>query len=312
MQRPSERASTCLCTIVGVAVVFASLVPNGARAEPAISPEAEQHYNRGITERDAGHYAVAASEFAAAYEGIPESSHLRAGVLFEMVDVQRAAFSAGGRVRGKEHPAAHLCAADKALSGFIDATELARGRKGKRSPDTVRAIELRTDLRKQVAAAQQTAPELDCATVEYPRDDVVAVTQPTEPDETSAKKPPRAPRKIDKPLVIAGGVLTGVGLAMVGVMAAGLVRGKRAEADGDTLVAAMPTLPADHPALQEIDHNGKVGNRMAIAGGVIAGLALGAGVGLLVVGLRGGRTNKVAVTPTMSPRALGLALRWQF
>jgi hypothetical protein len=74
----------------------------------------------------------------------------------------------------------------------------------------------------------------------------------------------------------------------------------------------MPTLPADHPALQEIDHNGKVGNRMAIAGGVIAGLALGAGVGLLVVGLRGGRTNKVAVTPTMSPRALGLALRWQF
>jgi hypothetical protein len=51
---------------------------------------------------------------------------------------------------------------------------------------------------------------------------------------------------------------------------------------------------------------------MAIAGGVLAGLALGTGVALLVVGLKGGRTNKVAVAPTLSPRALGLALRWQF
>ncbi len=321
MPRPSERAPTCLSavlpavlrTIVGVSVLVTSLTPVPVwAAEPAISAEAEQHYNRGISERDAGHFAAAAVEFTAAYEGIPASSQYRAGVMFEMVDAHRAAFSAGGRQRGKEHPAAHLCAADKVLEEFVAVTEAARGRKGKRSPDTNRAIELRNDLRKQITAAKQTAPELDCATVEYPREDVAAAAPPVEPGDESTKKPPRTPRKIDKPLVIAGGVLTGFGLIMVGLMAGGLVRGKRAEADGDALVAAMPTLPAEDPALQAIDHDGKVGNRMAIAGGVLGGLALGTGVALLVVGLRGGRTHKVAVAPTMAPQALGLAMRWQF
>lgn len=319
MRRPLERVpfglrDLCVSVSVGVAVVVGSLTPTLVRAaEPAISVDAEQHYNRGISERDAGHYAAAAVEFELAYKDIPASSEYRAGVMFEMVDAHRAAFSAGGRIRGKEHPAAHLCAADTVLAEFVAATEEVRGRKGKRSPDTNRAIELRNDLRKQIAAAKQTAPELDCATVEYPREDVAAAAPPVEPGEEPAKKPPRAPRKIDKPLVIAGGVLTGFGLIMIGLMAGGMVRGKRAEADGDALVAAMPTLPAEDAALQEIDQRGKSGNRMAIAGGVLGGLALGTGVALLVVGLRGGRTNnKVAVAPTMSPQALGLAMRWQF
>lgn len=319
MRRPSERAPSCLrdfClrTSVSAAVVVASLSPTAARAaEPAISVDAEQHYNRGISERDAGHYAAAAVEFEKAYEDIPATSEYRAGVMFEMVDAHRAAFSAGGRIRGKEHPAAHLCAADTVLALFVAATEESRGRKGKRSPDTNRAIELRNDLRKQIAAAKQTASELDCATVEYPRDDVAAAAAPVEPGDETSKRSPRTPRKIDKPLVIAGGVLTGIGLIMVGLMAGGLVRGKRAEADGDALVAAMPTLPAEDEALQEIAGRGKSGNAMAVAGGVLGGLALGTGVALLVVGLRGGRTNnRVAVAPTMSPQALGLAMRWQF
>jgi len=313
MSRPSERAPTCLTIVVSVAVMVGTLTPEPARAaEPAISAEAEQHYNKGISERDVGHFAAAAVEFEAAYEDIPATSQYRAGVMFEMVDAHRAAFSAGGRIRGKEHPAAHLCAADKVLADFVSVTEANRGRKGKRSPDTNRAIELRNDLRKQITAAKQTAPELDCVTVEYPREDVAAVTPPVEPGDETGKRSPRTPRKIDKPLVIAGGVLTGFGLVMVGLMAGGMVRGKRAEADGDALVAAMPTLPAEAKELQDIASDGRTGNRMAIAGGVLAGLALGTGVALLVVGLKGGRTNKVAVAPTLSPRALGLALRWQF
>lgn len=314
MKLPSERAPICLCTIVCMAVVVAPLTPTAARAAaPAMSEaEANEHFDRGMREKNEGNYAAAAAEFTAVYDSLPAASKSRASVLIDLVDARRSAFAAGGRQRGKEHPAAHLCAADKSLTEFIEEEEKQRGRKGKRSADATSAIDQRTEVRNLLAAAQQTARELDCATVEFPKDDVATAPPAVEPGEGPAKKPPRTPRKIDKPLVIAGGVLTGVGLAMVGLMAGGLVRGKRAEADGEALVAEKPTLPAEDPTLQEIDHRGKGGNRMAIAGGVLAGLALGTGVALLVVGLRGGRAKKVAVAPTMSPQALGLALRWQF
>jgi hypothetical protein len=313
MQRLSERATTCLRTILSVAVALASLAPRAAVAAPeqTVPPEAEKHYDNGVRERDAGRFASAAAEFSAAYVDIPTSlKELRASVLFDLVDAQRNAYVGGGKIRGNEHPAAHLCAADEALTAFIEAPE--NSRKGKKSTDANRAVGLRSDVRAQISLARKETPTLDCATVEYPGDEVVA--PPVEPGAADVKTraAPRAPRKIDKPLVIAGGVLTGFGLAMIGLMAGGLVRGRNAEAEGDALVAARPTTPEDDPRLQEIDRDGKVGNRMAIAGGVISAVALGTGVALLVVGLRGGRHSKVAVTPTMAPRALGLALRWQF
>ncbi len=324
MSRPSEppRASLRLDRLrrlrgaaLSAAVAVATLTPEPARAAPTVPPEAEEHYDNGVRERDAGRYAAAASEFAAAYAGIPPSiKELRASVLFDLVDAQRNAFTAGGKIRGKEHPAAHLCAAEEELTGFIDATEKERARKGKKSADTLKAMELRSEVRGQIEAARKANAELDCATVEYPRDEISAPAEPAGPSE-APKKPPKQPRKIDKPLVITGGVLTAVGLGMVGLMAAGLVRGKRAEERGDALVAASPTLPKEDPELQQIDRDGKTGNRMAIAGGVVGALALGTGVALLVVGLRGGRTapaSRVAVAPTMAPRALGLVLRWQF
>lgn len=302
-------------TAISVAVAAASLAPATARAVPPIPQVAEEHYERGTREREAGRYAAAAAEFEAAYAEIPPArKEQRATVLFELVDVRRSAFAASGKIRGKEHPAAHLCAAQTALGDFIDAAQKDRPRKGKKSDDEIKATELRAEVEKQLDAARKSAPDLDCATVEYPREDAAEAPAPeaTSGDADRPKSAPRPRRSIHKPFVIAGGVTTGVGLILLGVMAGGLVRGKRAEADGDALVSMHPTEPADSDALQEIDHDGKVGNRMAIAGGVLGTLALGTGVALLVIGLRGGPARRVAVSPTMSPRALGVALRWQF
>ncbi|HEY0135331.1 MAG TPA: hypothetical protein VGB85_14705, partial [Nannocystis sp.] len=274
----------------------------------AIPAEVQEHYDRGARERDAGNFAVAASEFAAAYAGMPASQkELRVSVLFDLVDAQRQAYGAGGRIHEREHPAAHLCAANETLTEFIDAAEKARKGKGKKSGDVVRAIELRSEVRSQLDAARQSAPNLDCATAEPPT--AAAVEAPAEPP--PATKPDRPPRKIDKPLVITGAALTGFGLIMVGLMAGGLVRGNRADAEGEALVDASPTTPRDDEDLLAIDHRGKVGNRMAIAGGVLGALALGSGVALLVLGLRG-RPSRVAVAPAMGPRGGGLTLRWQF
>ena len=289
-------------------MVAASLTSRPARAAPAISATADEHYERGRSEREAKRFAAAAAEFAIAYKEIPPTQSQRATVLFELVDAHRSAFAAGGRVRGREHPAKHLCDAEASLTEFIDLAEKKRAPKAKRSPDARMAGELRTDVRAELDEARKTAADLDCATVELPRDDVPEPA--AAPGDDAGPRRPR--RAIHKPFVIAGAVTTGVGMIFVGLMANGLVRGKRAERDGDALVATSPTLPEQDPLLQAIDDRGRGANHLAIAGGVIGTAALGAGIALLVIGLRGGPGSRVALSPTFSRRELGLLVRWQF
>ena len=85
----------------------------------------KRRYERGALERDAGRYAAAAAEFDLAYSQIPPAEDKRATVLLELVDARRRAFAAGGRTRGREHPAAHLCAAAATLTEFIDTSSTA-------------------------------------------------------------------------------------------------------------------------------------------------------------------------------------------
>lgn len=308
---PSVRLSLSSARLaLSSAIVVATLAPSPARAEPAVPEEATRHYDRGLEERDAGRYAAAAQAFTAAYAGMPrELKELRASILFDLVDAHRSAFTAGGRIRGREHPAAHLCAAEKSLGEFIGESEATRKPKAKKSIDELKAAELRTAIQADLDKARSGAPDLDCATAVYPRDDPDAPSPvaPGEPD-----KPPAPRPKPNMPLVIAGGVTAGVGLAMFGLMAGGLVRGSRADADGDALVDINPVRDERDEDLQEIDRRGRSGNRMAIAGGVLGGLCLGAGVGLLVLGMRGWPQRRVAAAPYATPTSAGVTMRWQF
>ncbi|WAS92966.1 hypothetical protein [Nannocystis punicea] len=297
-----------------VAAALAGPTRPATAAEPApISEAAQSAYDRGLAERDAGQFPAAAREFAAAYSQIPVSQReLRAAVLFDLVDAHRGAYTAGGERRGNEHPAAHLCAADRALADFIE-TEQERKR-GRKSPDMVKATGLREEVRKDFLTAKAREADLDCAALELPR--VVEKEEPPPP-------PPEAPSKARAPnkLLIAGGVTAGVGLALVGLMIGGMVRGQRTEADGVALVQAMPELPTDDRQLAELERRGRGDNAMAVVGGVFGSLALGAGIALLVVGVRAkqasGRSSApepaaVAVWPLASPTGGGAALRWRF
>ena len=311
-RRPEPRASPFLRLALSVTVLAASLTSRPARAAPAISATADEHYERGRSEREAKRFAAAVAEIAIAYKEIPPTQSQRATVLFELVDAQRSAFAAGGRIRGREHPAKHLCDAEVALTQFIEMAEKKRAPKAKRSPDARMAGELRVEVRKQLDEARKASADLDCATVELPRDDVPE-SAPEAPSDAAANGVRKPRRAIHKPFVIAGAATTGVGMIFVGLMASGLVRGKRAEEDGDALVAKSPTLPEEDPLLNAIDRRGKGANRLAIAGGVIGTAALGAGIALLVIGLRGGPSStRVALSPTFSRQDLGLLLRWQF
>lgn len=299
------------------ALVAQTPLPVQAAQGPAISEAAQAAYDRGLAERDAGRHAAAAREFASAYAQIAESQReLRAAVLFDLVEAHRAAYKAGGERRGSEHPAAHLCAADRALADFLEA-EQQRGKKGKRSPDAAKAAELREDVRKAFAGAKASESDLDCAALELPRDESEDAT----PAPTSASEGPQdraAPRRGPSPetLLIAGGVTAGVGLIFTGLMIGGLARGGRAEAEGASLVREDSTLASDDPLLQEIDRRGRSGNAMAIAGAVIGTLALGAGATLLALGIVGKQRQKqqrqVAAGPLYVPRGAGLTLRWAF
>ena len=305
------RPQVALRLAVSAAVALASLTPSLARAEPpAVPKEAEEHYDRGVREREAGRNAAAAEEFAAAYAGMPtELKELRASILFDLVDAHRSAYTAGGRIRGREHPAAHLCAAERALGEFVERSERDRKPRAKRSPDELKASELRTAVQTDLNAARDDTPDLDCATAEFPRD-TPDEPPPVAKDPLDKPKPPRP--EPNKPLVIAGAVTAGVGLAMFGLMAGGLVRGNRADADGTALVDMNPIRDERDPELEEIDRRGRSGNHMAIAGGVLGAVCLGTGVALLVLGLRGKPDARVAAAPYATPQSAGFTMRWQF
>ncbi len=309
--RPHARASSTLRLGVSAALLLASLTPTTARAEPpAIPKEAEEHYDRGVREREAGRHAVAAQEFTAAYEGMPTGlKELRASILFDLVDAHRSAFAAGGRTRGREHPAAHLCAAEAALGEFRSAAEQGRKPRSKKSTDELKAEELLTAVQADLEKARADSPDLDCATAELPRG---APDEPPPPDPGPVDDKPAPRPKPNMPLVIAGSVTAAVGLAMFGLMAGGLVRGNRADADGNALVDMNATRDELDPDIQEIDHRGHVGNNMAIAGGVLGGVCLGTGVALLVLGLRGKPGSRVAAAPYATPRTAGFTVRLQF
>src|SRR5690606_14376967 len=109
-----------------------------------------------------------------------------------------------------------------------------------------------------------------------------------------------------KKLMIAGGVTAALGLGLLGLMVAGLVRGQRTQTAGAALVTEMPTLMPEDPQLRDLERQGRGSNAMAILGGVFGSLALGAGVALLVVGSRAKRApqadaQQVAVWPVVSP-----------
>lgn len=303
LRRTSPRWAAAL-----TAVTLLVQRPTPAAASEGISEAAQKAYDRGLSERDGGRHAAAAREFAVAYSQIPEDQReLRAAVLFDLVEAHRKAFAGGGQRRGSEHPAAHLCAADRALADFIEA-EQERKRGTKKNPDVVRATHLREEVREEFMNAKASESDLDCAALELPRvsDDPPPDTSP--PPDTTPKKAPPA-----KPLLIAGGATLGVGLIMFGVMAGGIVRGRKAEADGEALVLANPALDPADPELAAIDRRGHSGNAMAIAGGVIGSLALAAGVALLVVGARSAkRRTEVAAWPVLAPHAAGAGLSLRF
>jgi hypothetical protein len=286
-----------------------------AAAAPAAAPDpvleaVNKRYQEGLAARDAGDFVTAAESFTAAYKDIPpKSREIRASVLFDLVDARRNAFAEG------EGPG-QICECERLLVAYLDEVKQLLGARAEKVPDTRKARKLLAELRKQIAAVKLENPALDCAatTVDRP-----APEPEPEPEPPPAPAEPPAPAGPDpaqtrraRTLVIAGGVTTGVGVVMLGVMAGGLAIGRKAEQDGEDLtlkaLANNAPLSEDDPGLRSLLRRGHTGNALAIAGGVIATVAVAAGVTMIVLGLRArkGRPARAALVPG----AAGLTLRF--
>ncbi len=311
-----------LARVLAVLVAMSLATPANAAAFAPAGDEnltaATATYNEGIAERDAGNFVAAAESFTEAYEAIPmKSREIRSAVLFDLVDVRRQAFAVG------EGPA-QICECERLLGSYLEQVKQTFGSKADKFPDTRKAKKLLVEVRKQLATQRQETPELDCSKT--------TVTKPPEPEPVPEPPPPppepTGPSEAElkaqaardrraRTMVIAGAVTTGVGGLFLGMMAGGLVVGRRAEQDGvtathDALAAGQP-LSEDDPELRSIVGRGKLGNGLAIAGGVLATVAVAAGVSLLVLGLRTRREPpRAAVAPALAPGFAGAALIVRF
>jgi hypothetical protein len=118
--------------------------------------------------------------------------------------------------------------------------------------------------------------------------------------EGGTDEPPKP--KPTKPFFIAGGVLTGVGVAGLAVGFAGMGIGASANSIGGDA-------QDDPEARGDQFDRGRAGNVMAIVGSVAGGVLLVTGVALLgVAAKRKSDARKLSVTPALSPSFAGLVV----
>jgi hypothetical protein len=212
-----------------------------------------------------------------------------------------------------------LCECERRLVTY-DAEVIANfGKKGERFPDTRKARKLLIDVRAQLADLRAATPDLDCTALTLdkpaPEPEPIAVPEKKPPE----PPPPTGPTQGElrrRKFTIAGSTLTAVGGVFIILMVSGLVVGRKAERDGDDLTGAAvdagAPLSRDDPAVQDAVQRGETGNRLAIAGGVIGGLALAAGVPLLILGRRPAGQRRAMLTPQIAPTYAGASLRLRF
>ncbi len=108
-------------------------------------------------------------------------------------------------------------------------------------------------------------------------------------------------------MVFAGvGVLV-AGIAAYGLLGAGLAIGSAAEQD----IVGQPRAE-DLQARRDLLERGRLGNRLAIAGGVVAALSMGVGIPLVIVGRRRHirAMSSLSATPMAGGGGLTLRVRW--
>jgi hypothetical protein len=279
MRRFSSTQARLFASLLTVALVTTPL--HVVEAAPSV----EDLYTQGQEKFDASDYGGAGDLWAEAVRTLPENPDNSA----TRETIMNLALDAYIRAYRSDESRTHIDKAKALLDEYEAALEAGGAALGSEIAGEKAKIE---DILAELAAAEQpdVEPEVE-PDVEPSGDDQVFVN--------------------DKPgqgLVIGGAVMLGVGAAGLGLMVGGLVGGGSAQKAFD---ASMPG-SADR---ESIEKRGKTMNILAITGGVVGGVFLGAGVALLIIGLKKNkeaRLNNVMLLPEVGPEYAGFGLSGRF
>lgn len=274
----------------------------------SLSPEAGEHNTLAMQYYDAGQFGLAVDEFYAAYQSMPDARGHREGRLL-LLGSMRSTLLTLHKQTGEPAP---LCRLQKILKEHLDA--LTAAYPDEPEMQEARSVRARHDeVTQQLAAIGPTACEPPPPPAPLP-----VVAAPT--TESAAPAPAPPPRVAPTPtpdaipprhLKIAGGVTLGLGVALLGVVAYGIIAERRALSSAYKIRDASPDCPLSPDQLDDLQnlHSDAIaGRRIAIGAGIAAGVTAALGGTLLGLARRSGRAKRWSATPWWSPAGAGLTL----
>lgn len=281
--------------VLASAVALAIAAPPAAAMPPSSDPErqkVEAVFEAANRASEAGDHLTAAEKYAEAVALLPERKEHHEGralALLDSVRARRRAFSASGDT-------GQLCVAREQITRYLDETNGAYGGAAAQMDGPRAAAREREEIEGTLTSTGETCSQGQ-------------VEGPTEPGPTTRPDPAvGAPKSRMSPLAIAGAATLGAAGGFFVMMAVGLGVGQAAEADGRDLRRTDPTRDIDGLLDSEFYRRGRAANGVAIAGGVLGGLAAAAGASLLVLGLR--PRARPAVDARLGPGGVALRLRF--
>lgn len=261
-----------LATLLAV-TVSASAVPSPAQAAPIlalladekVTPEEAASARKSVQARAEG---LRKSDPGAAAELLDEEAGTRSDpVLY--IDAAEAYREAG--VKDRSRPALET-GIEKARIG-LDILYFLEDPRADPDWQILDSGEIAGEIsrgQKVIAASEQAIADMEKKTD----------TAPAPVEEPKGRK--KAPRD-GRGLIAGGSVLTLVGIAGLGMLGAGLATGAKAQKDVNNL---NPSDLDYQTQVDDLDARGKLGNTLAVAGGVVGGVGLVAGIALLVIGVK--------------------------
>jgi hypothetical protein len=247
-------------TGVAALALAISLAPRPAQAGPAEDDasfeQARTLHRRAQAKYETFDYLGAIQLWTEAYDqiaGHPRAATVRAAIVYNLASARQKQFEI-------DHDRNHLELARRLLESYRDAL-----------PE----------------AGDDEAVAAEHSRVQAKLDELSALLEPdggtggaapaaTAPADAGAAA---VPVRSGRAAIIGGAVSTGLGVALLGGMGAGLAIGRGAQRDGEEPDRAAADLAG-------LTRKGEAANRAAIATGVLGGLAVAAGVTLLALGFK--------------------------
>jgi hypothetical protein len=288
MVRPVMRRLTSTQSRLSSILLAAAIVTAPLHVVHAGPPTVEQLYTQGQEKFDSGAYGDAGDLWAQAVRQLPEdkkNSATRQTIMNLALDAYLRAY------RNDDEERSHI---DKAKTLLDEYEASLQGTNVKLSAEIASEKGKIEGILEEIAAKE-----------------AAAANEP-EPEPEREPEPDYDPMPVgnDRPgtgLVIGGAVMLGVGAGGIGLLLGGVIGGLRAQTEFNT---AEP----DTPEREDARKRGRTMNVLAITGGVVAPIFIGAGAALLVIGLRKNKQarSSMMVLPEAGPSFVGLSLsgRW--